>query len=250
MGGLSGIVSCFQSSSVLCGRSLGLRYVRCSGFYQNTELIIIKGGNLLLGHRLLVSREPNGQIFRRWQAEIPNDGLLRYLDVFNTEIIVPVGPKALAEILVHKSHDFIKPPQLVSALGKILGVGLFLAEGDQHKRQRKALTPAFAYRQIKELYPVFWNKSRDLVEVLTLQNKPVDLKNKSQSKPVNVNEWASRASLDIIGIAGLGRDFDSIKDPTNELCRTYNNLFSLGRSGKILSFLSFILPRWIVSNLP
>ena len=86
-----------------------------------------------MGQRLRLLKEPNGEPFRRWQQEIPHDGLLRYLDIFNTETIVPVGSKALAEILVHRTYDFIKPPRLVKAIGHIFGLGVFLAEGDEHK---------------------------------------------------------------------------------------------------------------------
>lgn len=86
-----------------------------------------------MGQRLVMMKEANGEMFRRWQHEIPNDGIIRYLDMFNSEIIFPVSPKALAELTVHKAYEFIKPPQLISGLGRILGVGLFLAEGDEHK---------------------------------------------------------------------------------------------------------------------
>ena len=82
---------------------------------------------------MMMLKEPNGEMIRRWQNEIPNDGLIRYLDLFNQETVVPVGSKALAEVTVHKAYEFIKPPQMVAGLGKILGVGLFLAEGDEHK---------------------------------------------------------------------------------------------------------------------
>ncbi len=86
-----------------------------------------------MGHRLMLMKEPNGQCFRRWQHEIPNHGLLRYLDIFNTETVVPVSSKALAEVLVQKAYDFTKPPQLIAGLGNIFGVGVFLAEGEEHK---------------------------------------------------------------------------------------------------------------------
>lgn len=98
-------------------------------------LILEQGGNILMGQRLKMMREPNGdgENIRRWQEQIPNDGLLRYLDFFNSETLVPVSPEALAEIFVHKTYDFIKPPQLTSGLGRIIGVGVFLAEGEEHK---------------------------------------------------------------------------------------------------------------------
>ena len=81
----------------------------------------------------MLLKEPNGESFRRWQQEIPNGGILRYLDVFNTETIIPVSSKALAEVLVQRTYDFIKPPPLIGALAQIFGLGVFLAEGEEHK---------------------------------------------------------------------------------------------------------------------
>ena len=70
---------------------------------------------------------------RKWCDEVPNDGIIRYLDFFNQERLLLVNPKALADVLVHKNYDFIKPPLLVRDVSRLLGVGLFLAEGDEHK---------------------------------------------------------------------------------------------------------------------
>ena len=65
--------------------------------------------------------------------EIPNDGLLTYRFLFNAERVVPTSPKALGEVLVQKSYDFVKPSQLVNGLGRLLGIGILLAEGEEHK---------------------------------------------------------------------------------------------------------------------
>jgi hypothetical protein len=70
---------------------------------------------------------------RRWINTIPNDGLIRYRFLFNQERIFLTSPKALSEVLVQKSYDFIKPPTFRKGLGQILGVGVILAEGDEHK---------------------------------------------------------------------------------------------------------------------
>jgi hypothetical protein len=43
------------------------------------------------------------------------------------------NPKAIGEVLVHRSYDFIKPARLRVGLGRVLGVGILLAEGDEHK---------------------------------------------------------------------------------------------------------------------
>lgn len=204
-----------------------------------------------MGQSSNLRQHPNGQaeLYRVWSEQIPNDGIIRYLDMFNSEILIPVSPKSLAEVLVQRPYEFIKPPGLVTGIGKILGVGVFLAEGEEHKKQRKDLMPAFAFRHIKELYPVFWSKSSELIKALISHNETSCSGGDESSASIDVKDWASRATLDIIGVAGLGRDFDSIKDPDNELIRTYKKIFSPGRRGQILAALFMIAP-WLMSVLP
>lgn len=68
-----------------------------------------------------------------WINEIPNNGLIRYRVKFNKERVFVTSPKALSEVLVQKNYDFAKPYTLRLGLGRILGVGLIIAEGDEHK---------------------------------------------------------------------------------------------------------------------
>ena len=204
-----------------------------------------------MGQSANLRRVPNGQgeLYRAWSEEIPNDGIIRYLDMFNTEFLLLVSPKALAEVLVQKPYEFIKPSILVSGLGQILGVGVFLAEGEDHKKQRKDLMPAFAFRHIKELYPIFWSKSSELVQALKVHSETGSRNSDKPDTNVDVKDWTSRATLDVIGLAGLGRDFNAIKDPDNELIRTYKRIFSFSRGGQIRAVLLFLAP-WLLRALP
>ena len=78
-------------------------------------------------------RRNPGALIRGWVNEVPNNGLIRYLDILNMERILVVKPKALADVLVHHCYDFEKPEPLRKGISRILGMGLFLAEGDLHK---------------------------------------------------------------------------------------------------------------------
>jgi len=49
--------------------------------------------------------------------------------------------------------------------------------------------PAFAFRHIKDLYPTFWSKSRELVEALKVHTERVE---EAPGTVVQVGEWASR----------------------------------------------------------
>ena len=98
-----------------------------------------KGNKFLMGQWARIYAEFAGAPALDYMENIPNDGLIRYLNIFNTERVLPTTPKALAEVLVHKNYDFQKPSQLRHGLGRLLGVGILLAEGDEHKVRRQPL---------------------------------------------------------------------------------------------------------------
>lgn len=206
----------------------------------------VPNADLLTGHWRALVKEPSGVPPRRWANEIPNDGLLRYLHLFNRERLLVTNSKALAEVLTTKNYDFVKPEVLRNGLALVLGIGVLLAEGDDHKAQRRDLMPAFHFRHIKELYPIFWSKSQEMVREIRKE-----LKSTSEPNPViEVGEWASRATLDIIGVAGMGQDFNALQNPDSELNRVYRAVFQPDRSARILGLLQFFLPHFITNNLP
>ena len=64
------------------------------------------------------------------------------------------------DVLNTNSYDFIKPPGGREFLARGLGYGLILSEGDAHRAQRKAVTPAFTMRNIRAMYPLMWSKTQ------------------------------------------------------------------------------------------
>ena len=68
-----------------------------------------------------------------WINAIPNEGLICYRLLLNKERLMITSPRALSEVLVQKNYEFVKPLKLRFGLGRILGVGLIVAEGDEHK---------------------------------------------------------------------------------------------------------------------
>lgn len=180
----------------------------------------------------------------------------------NEERILVTNAKTIGEVLTTKNYDFIKPQQVRRGLGRVLGIGVLLAEGEEHKFQRKNLMPAFAFRHVKNLYSVFWEKSREAVLAMT-EDVQMQEAGKSSCADVDVTEtaekgvayieaqsWASRATLDIIGLAGMGKDFGSIKDPDNLLNRTYRTVFKPSKAAQILGLLNLFFPTWVVRRIP
>ncbi|KAI2478388.1 Cytochrome P450 [Pyrenophora tritici-repentis] len=202
--------------------------------------------NPILGNFLQIFNLATGEPHREWIDEVPNDGVIYYRWLFNSPRVLVANPKAMGEVLVTKSYEFVKPARLREGLGRLLGVGILLAEGEEHKRQRKLLMPAFNFRHVKDLYPIFWSKSQEMTNKVaeTITASP------DSESVVEIREWASRATLDIIGVAGMGKDFDAITNPKNPLNETYRKIFGSNRNAQIVQLLLGFLPHWLAASLP
>ncbi|GAM42003.1 hypothetical protein TCE0_043f15589 [Talaromyces pinophilus] len=218
-------------------------YLRPFYFSPLRHLPEPKGGTLFNGHAKLVPNERSGMPLQEWINEVPNDGLIRYRMMFNKEVVFVTSPKALSEVLVQKNYDFSKPYKLRQGLGRILGIGLIIAEGEEHKR--KNLMPAFLHRHVKDLYPIFWEKSASLAAELE-----ENIKRTGQSSQVfDVADWLARTTLDILGAAGLGREFDTLHNPDNEIVRAYRGVFEQKPPTGAFGILMFIAKQQIMNLL-
>jgi len=203
-----------------------------------------KGYIPLLGHGLSIFKKPIGSAHLKFIKETPNDGLIYIIGFFHETRVLLTSPAALAEVLVHKSYDFEKPPFIRTFLRQFLGDGLLMSEGDDHRHQRKQIMPAFSFRHIKELYPVFWNKSIELCKVTKAQ-----MHNKTD--PIlDITHYSTQVTLDIIGLAGLGRDIDSLRSADDELVKNYEEILEPTTEKGVYFLLHLLLPPWFIKMLP
>ena len=212
------------------------------------------------------------ETFRKKIRETPNDGLICLRDLFGIQTVWAVGPGALAEVLVHKCYSFEKSWDFICETELIMGHGILLAEREEHKvragwalssldctrpetdsphqKQRKALSPAFSFRSIKNLNPLFWQKARMMVQhVLNNGSQPSSDEN-SNERTIEVEELASRVTLDIMGMAGLDQDLQSLSQKDSPLVKCYLEMFNRSTSEAILDLALLLLPGVIRKALP
>jgi cytochrome P450 len=196
--------------------------------------------------RLLL--EPSPEQLSRWALDIPNNGLISYRGIFNTKRVLVTTTKGVQEIFNLRPYEFPKPSFVKTLLRGVIGEGLVVADGEQHKSQKKALQPAFKTSRIKNLRPLFELKALDLVNTIRsdISSQPKDLR----GSVVDLSDYLRRATLDIIGMAGLGLDFDCLRNPENELATTYCHVFLPSRAMQLYRALTILIPRWILDHLP
>lgn len=198
----------------------------------------------LVGHGLILFQRPPGQPHLDIIKATPNNGIVRALGFFHAERLIVASPAAVADVLVNKSYDFEKPTWLRNTLRRFLGDGLVILEGDVHRHHRKQIMPAFHFRQIKELYPVFWAKSIEFCNVLRAELAD------EASKVVEIGHYSTQVTLDIIGLAGLGRDVASLRSGEDELATTYEEVLEPTNEKAVWFLCHLVFPSRLIAMMP
>lgn len=198
----------------------------------------------LIGHGIIMFQRPPGQAHLNIMKTTPNEGIIRTLGFFHTDRLIVTSPAALADVLVNKSYDFEKPPWSRAFLRKFLGDGLLMTEGDEHKHHRKQIMPAFHFRHIKELYPVFWAKSIEFCNAVKASLAD------DASKILEIGHYSTQVTLDIIGLAGLGRDIASLRSSEDELVKNYEEILEPTSEKAIYFICHLLFPPRLIAMLP
>ncbi|GET00295.1 cytochrome P450 [Rhizophagus clarus] len=150
----------------------------------------------------------------RWVRKYGN--IVKYNGLFNKPTLFVADPKIIQEMTSSKSYDFVKPYS--RSLIELFGRGLLFAEGDDHKRQRKMMNPAFTHNNIKEMIPIFIHVTSTLKGLI--ENEI----NQGKSN-INLTPYISKTTLDIIGLVGFNYEFNSLTS-SNELATAYESAFN------------------------
>jgi len=112
------------------------------------------------------------------------------------------------------------------------------------------MLPAFSYKHLKGLVPRFWEKSIQLTECFEaeIREKKSPAWEENEAAVIDVTGWLSRATLDIIGVAGFGYDFDTLGNNDSDIVRAYRSLLSPVTKGQqIYRIVSGLMPGWMTS---
>jgi len=163
------------------------------------------------GHRSL--------LYEQWVKEY--GPTIRYKGWLGSDRLYTVDTRAINHILSH-SYDFPKPAIARYELGQIVGEGLLIVEGEQHRQQRRILNPAFGPAQIRGVTEIFVEKALQLRDVWNME-----ISKYGQPARIDVLGGLSKMTLDVIGMAGFNYNFDALNvhGEPNELNRAFDIMF-------------------------
>ncbi|KAF2127396.1 cytochrome P450 [Dothidotthia symphoricarpi CBS 119687] len=193
-----------------------------------------------------VYTEPSPIRLSQWVKDTQYEGLVRYSGLGGTERVLPLSSDAVKEVLVTKAYSCFERPRLSrERLGALLGNGLLAIDDNQHRAHKRKLLPAFAFRHIRHLYPVFWTKACELVNGLEMAV--------TSSTDIELRPWTSRAALDVIGVAAWGKDFGALANPNSEVVSKYRSIQQgsprANRQGYLIHAAALVIPMKMLTRL-
>ncbi|KAG9009835.1 hypothetical protein FRB93_005106 [Tulasnella sp. JGI-2019a] len=167
------------------------------------------GGHWLWGHEKDAWETPDAGFYIKnfdkcGQAFAMRGGL------FSDDILAINDPAALSHMFTKHPYNYPKSVSIRPLVERIMGRSLLWAEGDEHKRQRAALAPVFTHSMVKQMEFNVRDTSERFVDMLKehiSDDEPTNKGTGGDAVEINVVDWTSRATLQIIGSIGLGHDF-------------------------------------------
>ena len=204
-----------------------------------------RGERFPLGHLSLHGGKPLTDNIANMLKSTPNDGLLVCWGLFYLNcVIVPTRPDTIMDVLNTHNYHWEKPAGTKRLLSRILGEGLINVEGNKHKSMRKVVAPAFSGRHIRDLVPLFYAKGLSFADSIAREAQ------KSTDGLLEMMAQSSRVTLDIIGAAGVGKDFNTIENDENPLANLYATVTHANRGPLLLFlFVDMMIPPWIIRHL-
>ncbi|KIM84675.1 hypothetical protein PILCRDRAFT_818273 [Piloderma croceum F 1598] len=124
------------------------------------------------------------------------------------------------------SPVYEKPWQTRRMLTTLLGRGLSAMEGNDHKVLRKLIGPAFTAQAVRATIPICFQKAEELRDRL-------DALLSEDTSKIDITHWISRATFDVIGLAGFDYNFHALQDESEEVYLAYRRLFDVADQGPV-----------------
>ncbi|KAJ7747815.1 cytochrome P450 [Mycena metata] len=172
-------------------------------------------GNPILGRSTQIA---DPKVNKEWVRKY--GACFRVVGLLGTEAIVCMTPEALEQILVRDWIYYPRPRFLRNILWLAAGRGLFTAIGNEHKRLRTLLDPAFSRLNLNSFEDVSSTSIERLVEIFRdlLDSNPAG------GEVLELYDLVSKLSLDIICEGLFDQTVGSLNDPNNSLFNAFEGL--------------------------
>ncbi|KAG2033879.1 cytochrome P450 [Suillus americanus] len=157
------------------------------------------------------------ELYERWAREY--GPVYKVPGVFGQSKVILWDPKAISHFFARDTWLYNQIPFNKIVIRTTIGRGVLWADGESHKRQRKALNPAFSAAAIRSLTSVFHDAAHKTV---IAWDGEIESNPRTHCAVIDVQQWMNNISLDSAGIAVLSHDFGALDGNDSEVVHLLN----------------------------
>ncbi|KAK9235893.1 cytochrome P450 [Lipomyces kononenkoae] len=163
----------------------------------------------------------------------PGHAFTRFHGPLGSDYIMAQSVEAHIQILQVHAYKFVKPWFVSRRLKGVIGNGLFFSELEDHRAQRRIMTPAFTYGHVRSFVPIFMEKIKIACTIF-------DEYTKDGPAVFTQNPIFARLTLDAMGEATFGLNMHALDDENNELVAAYRAVSTMADDSMLVTVSGFI----------
>lgn len=137
--------------------------------------------------------------------------VVRLRGAMGEDQLLVADPRALHDIVIRNTDVWEISDDIAERSRLVFGPGLFSAQGQEYKKQRRILNRVFTPEYLRNLVPLFYSITYHLRDVLNAQI--AQAAGHGKGADLDVLNYMSLASLEFIGQGGLGHSFRALDGP-------------------------------------
>ncbi|KAI9570092.1 cytochrome P450 [Boletus coccyginus] len=190
-----------------------------------------------VGKRILDADDP-GAAYEAWAQEY--GPVFTVPSTLGSNRIVLCDPRAIAHFYSKETWTYIQTPLSKKTSENFFGRGLLWAHGEDHRRQRKSLTPGFSIAAIRQLTSIFYDsayKAKEAWDVLIESSG-------GEGAIIEVQNWC--VLLDTIGLAGFSHNFGALEGKDATVTEVFDTFGASPRSTTFPFLMQLPTPRTLL----
>lgn len=184
-------------------------------------------------------------LYERWAIEY--GPVYKVPHVLGLSKVILWDPKAISHFFARDTWLYNQTPFNKAVVRTIVGRGVLWADGENHKRQRKALNPAFSSAAIRSLMPVIHDTAH---KAMIAWDDEIGLNQGTNCAVIDAQQWMNYISLDSVGIAALSHDFGALRGRVSDVVHVLNAFSSSSNMNYNLVTLAQNFPSILKLPLP
>ncbi|KAG1778181.1 cytochrome P450 [Suillus placidus] len=202
--------------------------------------------NWLFGFaKTLLDSTATTELYQQWATEY--GPVFKVPGVFGQSKVILWDPKAISHFFARDTWLYNQTPFNKIAVRNTIGRGVLWADGESHKRQRKALNPAFSAAAIRSLTYVLHDAAHKTV---IAWDGEIESNQITHCAVIDVQRWMNHISLDSAGIGILSHDFGALDGNDSDVLHVLNAFSSSSDVSNNLVILAQNFPSILKLPLP